>query len=178
MVIPQPSPGDFFLAPIPGRVGAAIRFGQFLNGEGFLPWQHAGILLENGETMEAMPGGAIIGQINRWKPEELKWSTGLVDLTAAQRSDIVHYARTREGVPYSFIDYAAVAAHRFHLPLPWLKKYISSSGHQICSQMVDWVYWQAGVHLFRDRRWPGYVTPASLDMLLDSIEFEKTAQGI
>lgn len=179
MVTPQPSPGDFFLAPIPGWVGeGVIAFGQFLNGEGFKRYHHAGILLEAGQTMEAMPGGAIIGRINRWKPEELRWSTGLVDLTATQRTDIVHYARAREGVPYSFADYAALAAHRFHVPFPGLKTFIEDSGHQICSQMVDWVYAQAGVHLFQDKRWEGYVTPASLDNMLDEILYYKMGQGI
>jgi cell wall-associated NlpC family hydrolase len=170
----QPSPADFFLAPIPEFVGKTIQFGQFLNGEGFSEYQHAGILLDGGQTMEAMPGGAIIGHISRWKPEELRWSTGLIELTASQRLDIVHYARAREGVPYSFIDYGAIAAHRFHTPVPGLKSYIEDSGHQICSQMVDWVYAQADVHLFNDGRWPGYVTPNSLNILLDDIVFHES----
>lgn len=179
MVTRQPSPGDFFLAPIPGYVGEGIiAFGQFLNGEGFKKYHHAGILLEGNQTIEAMPGGAIIGRIDRWKPEELRWSTGIIELTARQRTDIVHYGRAREGVPYSFADYAALAAHRFHVPMPGLKSFIEDSGHQICSQMTDWVYAQAGVHLFEDNRWPGYVTPASLDNLLDKIETYNLAMGL
>lgn len=173
-----PRPGDFFLAPIPGNVGAGIRFGQWLNGEGFLPYQHAGILLDEYTTIEAMPGGAILGDYRRWKPEELRWSTDLVDLTDTQRVNIVHLGMKLEGLPYSFLDYGSLALHRFHVPFPGLKRYIDSSGHMICSQLVDYVYAKCDVHLFRDGRWPGYVTPASLDMLLDSIEFEKTAQGI
>ena len=176
MVTPQPA--DFFLAPIPGRVGKGIRFGQFLNGEGFTKYQHAGILLENGDTIEAMPGGAIIGRIDRWKPEELRWSSGLIELTASQRLDILHFGRARKDIPYSFADYAALGAHRFHIPAPHLQTFIEESGHQICSQMVDWVYWQAEVHLFDDKRWPGYVTPNSLNTLLDKIETYNLSQGI
>ena len=32
----------------------------------------------------------------------------------------------------------------------------------ICSQLVDYCYLMAGVHLFNDGRWPGYVTPEDL----------------
>lgn len=173
-----PQPGDFFLAPMPGWVGAGIKFGQFLNGEGFRKYQHAGILLEDGTTMEAMPNGARSFRIDRFSPETLRWSTDLVDMTASQRLDVLHYARACRGVPYSFADYAALAAHRFHVPAPHLKKFIRDSGHMICSQMVDWIYMKSDVNLFEDKRWEGYVTPASLDMLLDSIELLKTAQGI
>jgi hypothetical protein len=171
-------PGDFFLAPIPGEVGQGIKWGQRLNGEGFIRYQHAGILLPDGKTIEAMPGGAIIGEIARWKPSELRWSTGLVDLTDGQRNDICRRGFACQGVPYSFADYAAIAAHRFHIPLPGLQKFIRDSGHMICSQMVDYLYMRAGVHLFDDGRWEGYVTPASLDRLLDRILTYKLSQGI
>lgn len=173
-----PRPGDFFLAPIPGDVGKLIRAGIWMNGEGMLKYQHAGILLDGNQTIEAMPGGAIIGHISRWKPEELRWSTGLIELTASQSLDIVHYARAREGVPYSFLDYAAISAHRFGVPTPRLKKFIANSDHMICSQLVDWVYLQAGVHLFEDGRWPGYVTPGSLNKLLDTTRIYNFTQGL
>ncbi len=32
----------------------------------------------------------------------------------------------------------------------------------ICSQLVDQSYQDAGVHLFSDGRWSGYVTPGAL----------------
>ncbi len=44
--------------------------------------------------------------------------------------------------------------------------YVASSKHMICSQLVDFVYMQSGIHLFNDGRWPGYVTPADLASLL------------
>jgi hypothetical protein len=36
----------------------------------------------------------------------------------------------------------------------------------ICSQLVDFCYAKAGVRLFADNRWEGYVTPADLAGLL------------
>lgn len=174
----EPQPADFFLAPMPGIGGASIRFGQFLNGEGFRKYQHAGILLEGGLTMEAMPHGASRLHISRFKPEELRWSTGLIDLTDVQRRLILDYAEVCRGIGYSFLDYEALALHRFHIPAPKLEKFISDSGHMICSQLVDFVYAKAGVHLFNDNRWPGYVTPASLDHLLDDITDYRMGMGI
>jgi hypothetical protein len=115
-----------------------IRFGQWLNGEGFLKYQHAGILLdERGTTIEAMPGGAIIGNVFRWTDDQIRWSTGLVEMTDKQREQIIATGYLRKGVPYSFLDYGALAAHRFHIPTPRLKRYIASSHHEICSQLVD-----------------------------------------
>jgi hypothetical protein len=66
------------------------------------------------------------------------------------------------GTPYSFLDYVAIAAHRFHLPIPGLKRFIASTRHEICSALVDEVYRRAGFALFSDARWPGYVVPAAL----------------
>jgi hypothetical protein len=175
----EPQPGDFFLAPISGHVGLGVRFGQFLNGEGFLPYQHAGVLLNSsGTTIEAMPGGAIYGHLDKWKPEELIWSTGIIELTSPQRADICRRGYHLQGVPYSFLDYLALAAHRFRVRVPGLKNYIASSGHMICSQLVDHLYDSAGKHLFFDGRWDGYVSPASLYWLLEEEKNYQLSQGI
>ena len=64
------------------------------------------------------------------------------------------------------MDYFALALHRLGIPAPELKRYIGSSKHLICSQLVDLVYAEAGIHLFTDNRWPGYVTPADLANLI------------
>jgi hypothetical protein len=95
------------------------------------------------------------------------WSTGKIPLTDDQRDAIVKAAIGYVGTPYSFLDYAALAAHRLHIPAPHLKTYIASTRHQICSQLVDQCYADADVHLFDDGRWPGYVTPADLARLLE-----------
>lgn len=156
----SPNPGDIFLAPMPGAVGRLIRVGQWLNGDGFSKVQHAGVYLGAGRTLEAMPGGAVIGWLDSYPLSELVWSPW--DLTAATRNKIVQTSMSYKGVPYSFVDYLAIAAHRFRLPLPWLKSYVSATGHMICSQLVDTVYHDSGLNLFSDGRWPGYVTPGSL----------------
>lgn len=159
----EPLPADFFLAPISGIGGKAIRLGQWLNGDGFRTIQHAGIYLGGNNTIEAMPGGAIEGDLRRFDPDSLVWSTDIIELTEQERQWICQIALELKGTPYSFLDYLALGMHRFHIPTPGLKHYIMTSGHMICSQLVDRIYARAGVHLFKDGRWDGDVTPADLD---------------
>lgn len=179
--------GDFFLVPMPGRVGLLIRVGQWLNGDGWRKVQHAGIYLGHGLTVEAMPGGAILGRIDKYDPESVVWSSGarypldkgtlgdgLDDgLNAEERELIVIAARKYFNVPYSFLDYLGLALARFGLRPAWLKRYIASTGHMICSQLVDQCYLEAGVHLFSDGRIPGDVTPADLYNLLQELNHDR-----
>jgi cell wall-associated NlpC family hydrolase len=114
--------------------------------------------------MSAYPGGAHLVALP-CSPSELPsalWSSGAIALTASQRSAVVDAALSCQGIPYSFLDYAAIALHRLGLKDPALKRYIASTGHMMCSFLVDWVYQYAGIHFFTDERWPGYVTPADL----------------
>lgn len=157
-------PGDFAAVNTAGDIGTLIKIGEGLNGEGFGEYAHALIYVGKGEIVEAEPGGAR-RRVRGIEPGDL-WSTGLIPLTDAQRANITAAAIGYTGTPYSFADYAALAAHHFRLPLPGLKSYVASTGHQICSQLVDQAYEDAGVHLFQDGRWPGYVTPKSLANLL------------
>lgn len=163
----QPQPGDFGLCRITGGVGLLIRLGQWLTGGGFADIEHAFLYLGDGRIVEAQPGGAVEADLSEYADRPILWSTGRIELTDVQRTAIVAAARSYIGVPYSLLDYLAIAAHRFHLPGgPWLRRYIASTRHVICSQLVDAVYQEAGVQLFRDGRWPGYVRPADLAHLL------------
>jgi hypothetical protein len=159
-----PQPGDLGLVKMPGVVGRLIRTGQWLNGEGYADYEHAFTVVgevdgyEGPMIIEAMPGGALLSPLSRYDgfdpvylrcPDEFR-----VEVAAA--------AFTLRGVKYSALDYFALAAHRFHIPAPGLRRYIASTGHLICSQMADRAADLGGWHLFDDNRWPGYVTPMSL----------------
>jgi hypothetical protein len=154
-----PLPGDFAVIPVRGPVGTLISIGEFLNGNGFGNYDHAEIYVGNGQTLGAYPGGAALVPVPVVQDGWL-WSTGHIQLTAGERDLIVSNALACQGVPYGWLDYFALAAHRFHLPVPGLKQFIGNS--KICSQLVDYVYMQSGVHLFNDNRWPGFVDPADL----------------
>lgn len=159
-----PQPGDFGLLIGNDTVGKLIRIGEWLNGDGFSLYSHAFVLLDNGTILEAEPGGARIRPATEYPDSLVAWSSW--DLTPGQRASIVAAARGLLGVPYSFADYFALAAHRLHIPAPGLRRYVASSGHMICSQLVDEAYRRAGLRMFSDGRWPGDVTPADLARVL------------
>ena len=156
--------GDFAAVRTGGDVGRLIRLGEALNGDGFADYEHAMIYVGGGMVVEAEPGGARL----RFRDAEEGdlWSTGLWKLSLKTRKAICDAARGYVGIPYGWLDYAALAAHRLHIPAPGLRKFIASTGHMICSQLADQCYADAGVHLFSDGRWPGYVTPAALASLI------------
>ena len=173
----SPQPGDFKCVPTGGFGGKAISVAEWLDGSAFGEYDHAYIFVGNpggmkpthyGYKVQAEPNGATCVSINTPGDSGLggTWSTGHITLTYAQRDLIVKAALKYVGVPYSFLDYLALVEHRLHIPAPGLKNYIASTGHMICSQLVDQCYLDAGVHLFDDGRWPGYVTPADLAALL------------
>lgn len=164
MIHQSPLPGDIGLCGINGPVGWGIRLGQWLNGDGFGVYEHAFLVLGDGMLIEAQPGGAQIVGLDEYEGRHVEYVSP--ELSMEQRYLICEKGREMVGTPYSFLDYAAIAAHRFHVPVPGLRRYIGSTKHQICSQMVDQIYADAGVHLFSDSRWPGYVTPADLAALL------------
>lgn len=160
-----PQPGDIGLTSIVGPVGWGIRLGEFLLGDGATPYEHAFIVLDDATLLEAEPGGARIAGLDEYAGRHVEYVSP-PDLTAEQRERICAAARSYVGIKYSFLDYAAIAAHRFRLPIPGLRAYVASTGHMLCSQLADQCYQDAGVQLFNDGRWPGFVCPADLDRLL------------
>jgi hypothetical protein len=166
VTIYQPRPGDIGLTQISGWGGKAIRLGQWLNGEGWEDYQHAFVVSEPARKfrdemiVEAMPGGA--QHVENWHaPARTRW----LICPDEYRDAVAASARGFVGVPYSVADYFALAAHRLHIPAPHLKRYIRDSGHMICSQLADAAAAEGGWHLFADKRWPGDVTPLSLNKL-------------
>lgn len=160
----SPRPGDIGITQISGVGGKAIRAAQWLAGCGYADYEHAFMVTDWPDPatcmiVEAMPGGARHIE-NPHDPSRTLWlpcpdyARGKVSLSARMCA--------QQKIKYSEADYLAQAAHRFHIPLPYLKTYIESSGHMICSQLVDWCALQGGWHLFDDGRWPGYVKPCDL----------------
>lgn len=162
--MPTPRPGDYGVCQIAGRTGLLIRIGQFLNGSGFRNYEHAFLVLDGGQVVEAEPGGARFTALSFYLDDDtVAWST--VELTDEQRAAIVAAGRSYEHVPYSYLNYFAIAARRLRLPgARFLRRYVNSTQHMICSQLVAAAYAAAGVHL--DDVEPGDVTPADLANLI------------
>lgn len=158
-----PLPGDFAVIPVSGPVGTLISVGEFLDGSGFHRFDHAEIYVGNNQTLGAYSSGAALVPLPVVQDGWL-WSTGHIALTDAQRTAIVANALACQGIPYGWLDYFALAAHRLHIPFPGLRGFIGKS--MICSQLVDYCYMEAGVRLFNDNRWMGYVTPADLALVI------------
>ena len=149
------------MSPIHGDVGKLIEVGQWFNGDGFKQWEHAFISIGQGLIVEAEPGGARVAHADEYAT--VHWCYGLATLgTDAQLQATEDAAKKYLGTPYSALDYFALTAHRLHIPEFGLKTYIGDTGHMICSQLVDQCYADAGIHVFTDNRWPGYVTPLDL----------------
>lgn len=163
--------GDVGFYVIAGRVGGLVAAGQrlldlvaVLRGRtAEQSWfTHAFIVAAPGVIVEAMPRGArsvrLIGK-DRCGPG---YGWARLPLSDAQRDNVAAIAEGYVGVPYSFLDYLSLAALHLGLPRRWLASRVSSSGHMICSQLVDHVLCRAGYHLFADGRLSQDVTPGAL----------------
>jgi hypothetical protein len=172
----NPQPGDIGLTSISGRVGRLIRFGQWLNGDGFTTYEHAFVYVgdvwdEGTQTIvEAQPGGARV--VQNWHPAD---STVYLRCPDGQRDAVAAAALSLRGTPYSFLDYLSLAALRLHIPAPHVRAYVMSSKHMICSQLADEAARRGGWHLFTDMRWPGDVTPGDLYRLYERQQSQVTS---
>lgn len=154
--------GQYGLVKINGAAGFFIRVGQWICRKGFEDYEHAFVCesvgTDGAKVIEAEPGGA---KYSTYVPGvSVLWSAW--NLTEEQQQAIASAAFGYKGVGYSFLDYIAIGLHQLHVPVPGLKRYISSSRHMICSQLTDQCYRDAGIQLFKDNRWPGFVTPGDL----------------
>lgn len=171
----RPRPGDFAVVDIGKRAPWLIQVAKKLSRGGFMMFDHAVICSRvRGGTIyivEALPSGA---KENVWHYDDHDhlWSTGLVKTSAkAGRAALAYVGR-----PYSWLDYAAIAAHAWHLWAPGLRHFMRSTKHLTGSQLVDRAELDGGIHLFADRRRRGYVRPSDLaDLILEIGELTPAA---
>lgn len=147
------------MVAIPGRVGALIRVGQWLDGDGFADYEHAFVVADDGaRVIEGRPSGAGYGALAAYP------LAAFYSCPEDHREAVAWAAASLVGRRYSWADYFALAAVRFRLDVVArpLRAYVQGSGRLICSQLVDYAYQLAGVQLFDDGRLPGDVTPGDL----------------
>lgn len=184
-------PGSFGLAVIGGKLGKWIDRGQAIVENQDYRFTHAFIVLDNEQVIEAEPGGAIISPLSKYtsRPEGtvlfsdepvqqaldiLFESVDVIrfeDLGYAEsriRQRIVDFGRELEGTPYNYLDYLAIGLDRFGVRPKLIRKRLARHDRLICSQLVDYVYLAAGIHLFKDGRDSMDVTPGDLEGWIDA----------
>jgi len=174
----RPRPGDFAVVDTGRRTPLLIRLAKRLSRGGFIMFDHAVICsrVRRGTIyiVESLPSGA---RENVWHYDDHDhlWSTGLVKTSAKAGTAALAYV----GKPYSWLDYAAIAAHAWHLWAPGMRHFMRSARHLIGSQLVDRAELDAGIHLFADRRSRGYVRPSDLaDLILEIGELAPEAPPV
>ena len=151
-------PGDIFLGPIGGGLGAAIRAAQIIVDGGWrvgpLHVEHIGIVVEASRTegpsgewptgvitaprmVQAMPGGAeeiALSYDRHWTPKVAY--ARIPEDYPGQAADAAAIARlmVREKVRYSFGSYGALALYHWGYQAPRLTKWI---GRRRPFQMID-----------------------------------------
>lgn len=163
-------PGDVGFSVIGGRTGALINLGQALLRDS-CRYSHAYLVLDSGELVEAMPGGARLASTSD------RVGPGFVyhrlPLRSAELEAVIRIGRDLVGTPYSFLDYYALGAQQWRL-LPggrWARRRVTDSGHMICSQLVGYTLRGAGFNLFNDGRLPQDVTPGDLFYRTDEVGY-------
>lgn len=182
-------PGMFGLAVIGGNVGKLIKLGQrVVDGKDY-NFTHAFLVVDENRVIEAEPGGAVFAPVSKYesrddvlfsdlpiqlavKEAEASWakvgySFAMDDAAGAYeailRRRISLFGQECEGVPYSYLDYFALALERFNVHIKAVQNRVAREDRMICSQLVDWAYDQVGIHLFNDGRLPQDVTPGDLE---------------
>lgn len=170
-----PPAGSIGLVHVDGVVGEAIRVGQWFDGDGFEDYEHAFMMYQRGSSadlctvIEAGTEGVQMVGLEKYRGRKVLW----LPCPDQYSSSMMIAAITYVGVPYSYTDYAAIAAHRLHQPVSELLELIvKHSHHVICSQLVwacaqksGWVL-DGSTLPWSNSTWAGYVTPGKLAQLV------------
>jgi hypothetical protein len=163
--VTAPLPGDFEVVTAGGAAGKFVHIAQLLAGGGkYSEYEHVAVYIGDGMVLQAEPGGSRITPMTGHA--KTLWSTSIIDIPDEARARVPELARAMERIPYSYLDYTSIAAHRLYIPAPHLRAYIRATGHMQCAQLTDEFLRRLGVHLFADERWEGDVMPADLARLL------------
>jgi len=169
-------PGDLGFTRITGFTGWWVNLGQALTGDANR-FTHVFVVMDDDTVIEAMPNGARFAPLDREYKTDVMYAR--LPLSDEQRQLVVQTARELMarpgGIKYSFFDYLYLALKHWGIPAFMLKSAIQKFGHQICSQLADYLLNGGGVYkkgewtpnpkgfrLFNDGRMPMDVTPGDL----------------
>ncbi len=169
-------PGDLGFTRISGFTGWWVNLGQALTGDSNR-FTHVFVVMDDDTIIEAMPGGARYAPLDREYKTDVMYSR--LPLSDEQRQLVVQTARSLMqrpgGIKYSFADYLYLVLKHWGIPAFMLRRAIQKFGHQICSQLADYLLNGGGTYkdgkfypnpqgfrLFKDGRMPMDVTPGDL----------------
>lgn len=114
------------------------------------------------EIIEGDPHGARRSHA-RYYPRVVWLEDLAAGLSDAQRAEVVAWAVSRLGTPYSWLDDLEIGlVDVFGWAPAFLRRRLRSDRTLMCSQLCDAAYRAAGVELFADGRPAGGVSPADL----------------
>jgi len=151
-----PEPGWIGLSTIGGWTGFWIKIGQVLINDGSR-YTHAFVVVDDEFVLEAAPGGTKFVPLSKYLGKSPFIETGNFD-----QIDVQFVAHDLQGVPYSFLDYLALALAHFGIRPKFLTNYIKNTGHMICSQFADEFMLRLDKHMFDDGRMSQDVSPGDL----------------
>ena len=162
----EPLIGDFGVSKSNSLLSWVIRIGTWSSAS------HAFVYVGDGLVLEAMPTGARLSPVENCSNPV--WAEGRYIPDIDTGEEIAHQARKLVGTPYGWTDILAILLAQLHLfdrtkpesAQPWYIRRTMSTNALICSELVDYAYYLAGVHLFDDGRCPGLVTPGDLARLI------------
>jgi hypothetical protein len=169
-------PGDIGFGPIHGNIGFLIKEALEIEDHKKAPYQHVFGVVESSrvdtdsrwtgpQAVEAMPHGAVKVDIgNRWSVEYCYVRPNYIN--DGQALAVAASWISQIDTPYSYLDYLALAGRHILALQPedrtLFDKYISSTKHEICSQLIDKGLADNDWHLFEDNRPPQDVTPSAM----------------
>jgi uncharacterized protein YycO len=149
----EPHPGNYFCTRTDGIAALGIRLGTFSH------WNHSGIYIGGGKTIEAKPRGVTIGNLSDYNT--LVWNRHDV-ISDEQFAGIIAYGRSRVDDPYGFLEIDVLALRILGLKVfsEAFAGILNESKGVICSQLVELAYRSVGIVLVNKADY--LVTPEDL----------------
>jgi uncharacterized protein YycO len=126
---PWPAPGLYFVVKTHGFVPWVIRRATRS------PFDHAGVILEDGAIVEAEPGGVRLGHLSEYYGCRIAINSG-DEITVQQRAAVVAAARATIGIRYDDLAIADDGLETLGVHWQWLARRAAGNGELICSALV------------------------------------------
>lgn len=148
------TPGQYGCVRTGGFLGWLIRVGTRSR------YNHAFIVMDGGQVVQADPKGASWGQLSDYQHDAVVFSQDV--LSPEQRAAIMNKAVVLLGTPYGWTDIVRLALRCAGVQWQWLTRAADNERAMICSQLVSACGAAAGVDWLCGREAAAAVTPGDL----------------